>query len=150
MAKRKEHSTWICLADQTEQKGKFCNQCGKPRPVVTTCPKCSHVIDMEIHKFCEQCGTKIEPVVEPIMKKKPAFARMFHPHNGRDGFDPASPRVVIEPMAYPNLPQATRLRAFLYEQLDVLTRKQAEKELNAADQEELDIVKQQVAQLVQD
>jgi hypothetical protein len=53
---------------------------------------------------------------EPRPKKMPKFpgARMFHPHNGREGFSQASSTLDLQAATVnPNLPQATKLREFL-------------------------------------
>ena len=46
--------TWICTACHVENTGKFCSECGKPKPSAEwTCPVCGTV---NKGKFCSECG----------------------------------------------------------------------------------------------
>ena len=45
---------WICPACHVENTGKFCSECGKPKPSAEwTCPVCGTV---NKGKFCSECG----------------------------------------------------------------------------------------------
>ena len=45
---------WICPACHVENTGKFCSECGKPKPSAEwTCPNCGTV---NKGKFCSECG----------------------------------------------------------------------------------------------
>lgn len=58
--------TWTCACGAVN-KGKFCTECGKPRPVVQegwTCPTCGAV---NKGKFCSECGAK-KPAAEPLYR----------------------------------------------------------------------------------
>lgn len=49
--------SWTCSCGQLNTKGKFCMNCGKPKPETKgwTCPNC-HTLNLG--KFCMECGTK--------------------------------------------------------------------------------------------
>ncbi len=49
--------SWKCSCGQ-ENTGKFCSNCGSPRPEGSVCPKCGWT-SKEIAKFCPECGTKL-------------------------------------------------------------------------------------------
>jgi len=60
------------------------------------------------------------PASEPSRKKMP-FARMFHPHNGREDFGPANPDEhsfadLLNATVSADLPGAVKLREFLKKQ----------------------------------
>ncbi|MGF0031869.1 SPFH domain-containing protein [Bariatricus sp. SGI.154] len=49
---------WICSCGATGNKGKFCSECGSPKPILPdgwTCPSCGI---LNKGKFCTECGTK--------------------------------------------------------------------------------------------
>lgn len=56
----KAADTWACPSCGHENTGKFCNECGTPKPVPEpaatswTCPKCGQENN---GKFCNECGT---------------------------------------------------------------------------------------------
>lgn len=50
-------NTWKCTCG-TENKGKFCSECGNPKNVKKVCPKCSAEIDSD-DKFCGKCGERL-------------------------------------------------------------------------------------------
>ena len=57
--------SWTCACGAVNT-GKFCAECGAPKPAVTgwTCPKCGAV---NKGKFCAECGTK-KPAGEPLYR----------------------------------------------------------------------------------
>ncbi|MBP8988686.1 MAG: SPFH domain-containing protein [Clostridia bacterium] len=50
---------WTCSCGAVSQ-GKFCPECGKPRPQTYTCPQCGHEMTGEKPKFCSECGRPFE------------------------------------------------------------------------------------------
>ncbi|MBO6046479.1 MAG: SPFH domain-containing protein [Erysipelotrichaceae bacterium] len=48
---------WICVCG-TENTGKFCTECGKPKPVKKICPNCG--AEVGGGKFCPECGQPLE------------------------------------------------------------------------------------------
>lgn len=55
--------TWTCSQCGTENTGKFCTNCGTPKPVVSSglqmkCNECHEIVDLGsgIPKFCPHCG----------------------------------------------------------------------------------------------
>ncbi len=52
---------WTCTCGQTDNQGKFCANCGSPKPEpkpaadAWKCPQCGH--DGNTGKFCAECGT---------------------------------------------------------------------------------------------
>ncbi|MGX6979724.1 SPFH domain-containing protein [Vagococcus elongatus] len=56
--------SWICPNDGTENTGKFCSECGEPRPAVQgdgiqmRCSECHEIITIHgsMPKFCPECG----------------------------------------------------------------------------------------------
>ncbi|MDO5475878.1 MAG: SPFH domain-containing protein [Eubacteriales bacterium] len=49
---------WTCSCGQTGNKGKFCSNCGSPKPAepeAWTCPSCGHSANKG--KFCSNCGS---------------------------------------------------------------------------------------------
>ena len=60
MLKKDDNKTdggWVCECGQTNS-GKFCSNCGKPRPSVKYCPNCGAKV-AEGAKFCSDCGQKL-------------------------------------------------------------------------------------------
>ena len=57
-----EDGTWTCSNGHTGNTGKFCPECGEPRPVLdVTCPGCGTVYPAgSVPKFCPECGTKLQ------------------------------------------------------------------------------------------
>ena len=51
--------SWTCTCGAQNRGGKFCPQCGKPRPTVRYCANCGEKLSPEA-KFCPNCGTKVE------------------------------------------------------------------------------------------
>lgn len=50
---------WVCKCGH-RNSGKFCSECGSPRPAGEwTCPKCGHR-NADSSKFCPECGTQKE------------------------------------------------------------------------------------------
>ena len=52
-----KETAWTCSCG-AENTGKFCSECGKPRPQGSTCPKCGWHSE-EAVKFCPECGAKL-------------------------------------------------------------------------------------------
>lgn len=70
---------WACSCGKADNRGKFCEECGSPKPVAAgwTC-SCGHVNQ---GKFCQECGSK-----------KPAGAPMYKCDKcGWEPEDPANP-----------------------------------------------------------
>ncbi len=70
-SKGKAAETWVCPQCQTENTGKFCSECGTPKPQAAAnlkmkCSSCQAVVDLTngIPKFCPECGKpfKGEPI----------------------------------------------------------------------------------------
>lgn len=55
----KEENTWTCSCGEKGNTGKFCQNCGKPKPSVWTCPACGQ--EGNKGNFCQSCG-KPKPV----------------------------------------------------------------------------------------
>lgn len=58
------HDVWTCPnCGESGQTGKFCTNCGQPKPVKTVkfCPNCGYKFEDPAHppKFCPNCGSKI-------------------------------------------------------------------------------------------
>ena len=47
--------TWTCSCGSVNT-GKFCPECGQPRPEVYTCANCGHQVQGRKPKFCPECG----------------------------------------------------------------------------------------------
>lgn len=60
-----DDSSWICENGHTGNTGKFCSECGVPKPVVqekpTKCSNCNNEFGETVPKFCPECGTKVTP-----------------------------------------------------------------------------------------
>lgn len=52
---------WTCTScGQTGNTGKFCSNCGKPKPAGVKCPKCGYEVPAgESPKFCPECGAQL-------------------------------------------------------------------------------------------
>jgi len=52
---------WTCAnCGQAGNTGKFCSNCGKPKPEGAKCPKCGYEIPAgETPKFCPECGAQL-------------------------------------------------------------------------------------------
>jgi membrane protease subunit (stomatin/prohibitin family) len=48
-------NTWSCECGETGNTGKFCMNCGAPKPEAWNCTACGHTGNKG--KFCEECGT---------------------------------------------------------------------------------------------
>lgn len=48
---------WVCSCG-TKNTGKFCMECGKPRPTASFCPNCGGKVEAGA-KFCAECGQKL-------------------------------------------------------------------------------------------
>lgn len=59
-----DDGSWTCENGHGGNTGKFCTECGSPKPVVETrvteCPNCGYAFGDTTPKFCPECGTKIE------------------------------------------------------------------------------------------
>ena len=56
-----DDESWTCPNGHSGNTGKFCGECGAPRPVAisNTCPNCGYDFgDQTPSKFCPECGTK--------------------------------------------------------------------------------------------
>ncbi|PIE98018.1 MAG: virion core protein [Treponema sp.] len=49
---------WFCTECGNKNSGKFCGQCGKPKPAGNGCPSCGAAIKAG-SKFCSECGSKL-------------------------------------------------------------------------------------------
>ena len=52
--------SWNCGRCGTSNSGKFCTECGAPKPEIAPCTNCGYVPEdaNKLPKFCPQCGTK--------------------------------------------------------------------------------------------
>lgn len=65
-----QNNSWTCSKCGTENTGKFCSNCGEPKPQATDasikmkCAACSAVIDLAdgVPKFCPECGKPFQGV----------------------------------------------------------------------------------------
>lgn len=50
--------TWTCSHGHVNTSGKFCSECGEPKPEKKVCTKCGYVPSDSAHlpKFCPECG----------------------------------------------------------------------------------------------
>ena len=51
--------SWVCPSCGTQSNGKFCSNCGAPKPVVSTgCTNCGWrpADGQSLPKFCPECG----------------------------------------------------------------------------------------------
>ncbi|PZL75359.1 virion core protein [Enterococcus plantarum] len=63
-------STWTCPQCGTENSGKFCSNCGTPKPtnekpkLEMKCSECSEIVDLStgIPKFCPHCGKPFQGI----------------------------------------------------------------------------------------
>lgn len=46
---------WTCSCGNNNA-GKFCSECGKAKPVLTSCPHCGSPVANSSAKFCPECG----------------------------------------------------------------------------------------------
>lgn len=53
--KPKPNHSWTCSCG-TENEGKFCTECGKPKPASFKCNNCGFEPEGAVPKFCPQCG----------------------------------------------------------------------------------------------
>ena len=51
---KQKEPVWKCACGK-KNSAKFCEKCGKPKPV---CPQCG--VDIKGAKFCPECGTAID------------------------------------------------------------------------------------------
>ncbi len=54
--------TWTCENGHAGNKGKFCTECGAPKPaeIPLVCPTCGNQFEEgNVPKFCPECGTKL-------------------------------------------------------------------------------------------
>ena len=64
---QKQEAGWTCPKCGAVNTGKFCQECGEPKPAEAagwTCPSCGTV---NKGKFCQECGAK-KPAGEPLYK----------------------------------------------------------------------------------
>ncbi len=60
-----EDGSWTCTNGHAGNTGKFCSECGEPRPempqeALTSCPNCNYEFPEGTNpKFCPECGTKL-------------------------------------------------------------------------------------------
>ena len=54
-----ENNTWKCAKCGAVNTGKFCSECGEPKPSKKVCPKCGKEVE-EGQKFCNECGEKLQ------------------------------------------------------------------------------------------
>lgn len=65
-----QNNSWTCSKCGTENTGKFCSNCGEPKPQATDasikmkCAACNAVIDLAngVPKFCPECGKPFQGV----------------------------------------------------------------------------------------
>ena len=50
-----QQSGWTCQCGSVNQ-GKFCPNCGSPKPQAAFCPNCGHQFNGQMPKFCPDCG----------------------------------------------------------------------------------------------
>lgn len=63
-------NNWICQQCETENNGKFCSNCGTPKPtndqpkLEMKCSQCDEIIDLSkgIPKFCPNCGKPFQGI----------------------------------------------------------------------------------------
>lgn len=68
--KNQQNDSWTCSKCGTENTGKFCSNCGEPKPQATDasikmkCAACNAVIDLAngVPKFCPECGKPFQGV----------------------------------------------------------------------------------------
>lgn len=51
-----QSGSWTCAKCGVQSTGKFCTDCGAPKPEAVKCAKCGAVV---IGKFCGECGEKV-------------------------------------------------------------------------------------------
>jgi len=91
-AAQPQAAAWICSCGAADNTGKFCNECGKPKPADANGWTCSCGV-VNKGKFCSECG-KPKPAGAPIYKcdkcgwepENPANPPKFCPECG-DPFD---------------------------------------------------------------
>jgi len=54
----KQAGGWFCPECGGKNTGKFCMECGTPKPAGNTCPSCNAELKPGA-KFCSECGAKI-------------------------------------------------------------------------------------------
>ena len=76
-----EHATgWKCACGHEGNTGKFCSECGAPRPVESEGWKCPGCGTINKGKFCHECGAK-KPAGAPLYRCDKCGWEPEDPHN---------------------------------------------------------------------